>query len=71
MRALHFLCTIRCDREDVQGRLANSYRDWTQDEIRRLAFAHQEALRTKQVRRARAGDIVFDGGVTILPYRLS
>ncbi|KAI7835383.1 hypothetical protein COHA_010717 [Chlorella ohadii] len=47
VRALHFLCTIRCDREDIQTRTADSYmREWSQAELQLVRIAQMEAVRT-------------------------
>jgi hypothetical protein len=52
-RALHFLCCIRCDREDIQVRLMEAEREKT-DEEKAAAEAEAEAARQRAARGTRA-----------------
>lgn len=61
VRALHFLCTIRCDREDIQFRVAESYtREWTQGELALVLQAQHEALKNGRPEDAPQADFTPD-----------
>lgn len=56
VRALHFLCCVRCDREDVQARLAEAERPKTRQELADVAAA-EEAARQRAMRNTRSAKV--------------